>query len=55
MIQRQGDAEPLVKNVITLKHCAPIVGTHVMSFDTEDQVLLVSERVWTIRQWGTCV
>ena len=30
----------MVKNVMTLKSCSPIVGADVMSFDTEKEVLL---------------
>ncbi|WOG82089.1 hypothetical protein DCAR_0101250 [Daucus carota subsp. sativus] len=36
----QGEAQPLIRNVMTLKSCSPIVGVDVMSFDTEKEVLL---------------
>lgn len=35
----------MVKNVMTLKSCSPIVGADVMSFDTEKEVLLA----WRVR------
>ncbi|CAN8270830.1 unnamed protein product [Cochlearia groenlandica] len=36
----QGEHYPFVRNVITLKPCAPIEGVNVMSFETEREVLL---------------
>lgn len=36
----QGEDQPFIRNVMTLKSCSPIVGTDVMSFDTEREVLL---------------
>lgn len=38
----QGAEEPIVRNVMTLDTCAPIVGAEVMSFSSEDQLLRVS-------------
>lgn len=35
----QGESKPFVKNVFTLKSCAPIVGSHVMSFENESDLL----------------
>ncbi|XP_024377945.1 DNA polymerase delta catalytic subunit isoform X3 [Physcomitrium patens] len=40
LVTVQGEQRPMVKNVMTLKSCAPIVGADVMSFDTEKEVLL---------------
>lgn len=36
----QGENQPLIRNVMTLKSCSPIVGVDVMSFDSEKEVLL---------------
>ncbi|KAL2630232.1 hypothetical protein R1flu_014918 [Riccia fluitans] len=36
----QGESKPMVRNVMTLKTCAPIVGADVMSFESERDVLL---------------
>lgn len=41
----QGEEKPMVKNVMTLKSCSPIVGADVMSFETEKEVLLA----WRVR------
>ncbi|KAL1529097.1 hypothetical protein AB1Y20_000057 [Prymnesium parvum] len=38
----QGSSKPIVKNVFTLKECAPISGAQVLSFDTEHEML----RAW---------
>ncbi len=35
-----GERKPLIKNVMTLGGCAPIVGAEVMSFATERELLL---------------
>ncbi|KAL4579132.1 hypothetical protein LXL04_015268 [Taraxacum kok-saghyz] len=40
LVTLQGEEQPFVKNVMTLKSCSPIVGVDVMSFDTEREVLL---------------
>ncbi|KNA03069.1 hypothetical protein SOVF_212670 [Spinacia oleracea] len=40
LVTVQGEDKPLVRNVMTLKSCAPIVGVDVMSFDSEKEVLL---------------
>ncbi|KAK1371435.1 Dna polymerase delta catalytic subunit [Heracleum sosnowskyi] len=40
MVTLQGESEPLIRNVMTLKSCSPIDGVDVMSFDTEREVLL---------------
>ncbi|KAI8903729.1 DNA polymerase family B-domain-containing protein [Gorgonomyces haynaldii] len=36
----QGESQPFIRNVMTLNTCANIVGSHVMSFETEEQMLL---------------
>ncbi|KAL4183669.1 hypothetical protein AMTRI_Chr11g156270 [Amborella trichopoda] len=40
LVTLQGEDRPLIRNVMTLKSCSPIVGVDVMSFDTEREVLL---------------
>ncbi|KAK4393747.1 DNA polymerase delta catalytic subunit [Sesamum angolense] len=40
LVTLQGEDQPFVRNVMTLKSCAPIVGVDVMSFDTEKELLL---------------
>ncbi|KAK6150772.1 hypothetical protein DH2020_015704 [Rehmannia glutinosa] len=40
LVTLQGEDQPFVRNVMTLKSCSPIVGVDVMSFDTENEVLL---------------
>lgn len=40
LVTLQGQGQPLIRNVMTLKSCSPIVGVDVMSFDTEKEVLL---------------
>lgn len=40
LVTLQGEHQPFVRNVMTLKSCSPIVGVDVMSFDTEREVLL---------------
>lgn len=42
MVTVQGDSKPIIRNVMTLKSCAPIVGADVMSFDDEKDLL----RAW---------
>ena len=39
MVTRQGESAPFVKNIFTLGSCSHIVGCHVMSFDTEVELL----------------
>jgi DNA polymerase delta subunit 1 len=34
-----GEKEPFVRNIFTLKSCAPIVGSRVFSFDSEKELL----------------
>ncbi|XP_059624479.1 DNA polymerase delta catalytic subunit isoform X2 [Cornus florida] len=40
LVTLQGENQPFVRNVMTLKSCSPIVGVDVMSFDSEREVLL---------------
>ncbi|KAI8535591.1 hypothetical protein RHMOL_Rhmol10G0186100 [Rhododendron molle] len=40
LVTLQGQDQPFVRNVMTLKSCSPIVGVDVMSFDTEREVFL---------------
>ncbi|MBA0816533.1 hypothetical protein Gohar_001184 [Gossypium harknessii] len=40
LVTLQGEEQPFIRNVMTLKSCSPIVGVDVMSFDTEKEVLL---------------
>ena len=35
-----GERKPIIKNVMTLGGCAPIVGAEVMSFSSERELLL---------------
>ncbi|XP_055958058.1 DNA polymerase delta catalytic subunit-like isoform X2 [Patella vulgata] len=39
MVQRQGEADPFIRNVFTLKSCAPVVGSQVLSYQKESEVL----------------
>ncbi|XP_053625306.1 DNA polymerase delta catalytic subunit [Plodia interpunctella] len=39
MVIRQGETEPYLRNVFTLNTCAPIVGSQVLSFQTESEML----------------
>ncbi|XP_062197531.1 DNA polymerase delta catalytic subunit isoform X2 [Phragmites australis] len=40
LVTLQGEGQPFVQNVMTLKSCSPIVGVDVRSFDTERDILL---------------
>ncbi|KAK3118063.1 hypothetical protein QOZ80_9BG0693720 [Eleusine coracana subsp. coracana] len=40
LVTLQGEGQPFVQNVMTLKSCSPIVGVDVMSFETERDILL---------------
>ena len=44
MVIRQGDKDPFIRNVFTLKNYAPIVGAEVKSYDREADLLAVSFR-----------
>ncbi|XP_005098812.2 DNA polymerase delta catalytic subunit [Aplysia californica] len=39
MVIRQGDSDPFIRNVFTLKSCAPVVGSQVLSFEKESELL----------------
>ncbi|ROT70834.1 DNA polymerase delta catalytic subunit isoform X2 [Penaeus vannamei] len=39
MVIRQGEAEPFVQTIFTLKQCAPIVGSKVKSYNVEKEML----------------
>ena len=41
MVICQGDKDPFVRNIFTLNTCAPIVGSQVMSYNREDEMLAV--------------
>ncbi|KAB1210534.1 DNA polymerase delta catalytic subunit [Morella rubra] len=40
LVTLQGEHQPLIRNVMTLNSCSPIVGVDVMPFHTEREVLL---------------
>ncbi|KAI0705145.1 ribonuclease H-like domain-containing protein [Cytidiella melzeri] len=39
MVTRQGETEPFVRNIFTLNTCAPIVGSQVLSYQDESEML----------------
>ena len=39
IVKVHGESEPFVRNVFTLKNCAPIVGSDVRCFDNEKDLL----------------
>lgn len=39
IVKVHGDSEPIIRNVFTLKKCAPIVGTMVHCFENEKELL----------------
>lgn len=41
MVTNQGESSPVVRNVMTLDTCAAIIGSEVMSFKTEEELLRV--------------
>ena len=41
MVTNQGEKSPVVRNVMTLDTCAAIIGSEVMSFKTEEELLRV--------------
>ncbi|KAG0721764.1 DNA polymerase delta catalytic subunit [Chionoecetes opilio] len=53
MVIRQGEAEPFVRTIFTLKECAPIVGTQVLCFGRELDMLEVS--VFLCQSWSRFV
>lgn len=40
LVTLQGSTKPLIRNVMTLNSCSPIVGADVFSHDTEAELLL---------------
>lgn len=42
MVLRQGEKDPFVRNVFTLQSCAPIVGSQVLCFQKEAELLKVT-------------
>lgn len=40
MVIRQGERDPFIRNVFTLKSCAPIVGSQVLAFEEESSLLV---------------
>lgn len=40
VVQRQGESHPFIRNVFTVNTCAPIVGTQILSFDKEEDMLM---------------
>lgn len=49
MVTEHGSNKPLVRNVMTLGTCAPIVGSEVMSFSSEEQLLKARPSLSTCR------
>lgn len=45
LVTVHGQGAPVVKNIMTLDTCAPIIGAEVMSFKTEGELL----RRWRVR------
>lgn len=45
MVIRQGEKDPFIRNVFTLKSCAPIVGAEVLSYEKEAELLKVRSQV----------
>lgn len=41
MVLKQGQSEPFIRNIFTLNSCAPIVGSQVLCFDKETELLKV--------------
>ncbi|KAL4063167.1 DNA polymerase family B-domain-containing protein [Scleroderma yunnanense] len=39
MVTRQGDSQPFIRNIFTLNSCAHIVGSQVLSFDDQEEML----------------
>ena len=42
MVINQGDRDPFIRNIFTLKSCAPVVGSDVRSYEDEGTLLRVS-------------
>ena len=43
MVKKQGESDPFIRNVFTLNTCAPVIGSQVLSFSNEKDLLAVSE------------
>lgn len=39
MVQKQGEQEPFIRNVFTLNSCSPVVGSQVLSYKKEGELL----------------
>ena len=44
MVVRQGEHAPFIRNVFTLNTCAPVIGSHVLSYMSEKELLAVSNK-----------
>lgn len=42
MVIRQGERDPFIRNVFTLRSCAPVVGSQVISNEKESDLLKVT-------------
>lgn len=42
MVIRQGERDPFIRNVFTLRSCAPVVGSQVISNEKESELLKVT-------------
>lgn len=47
MVQRQGETEPFIRTVFTLQSCASIVGSQILCFTQEKQLLQVCINITT--------
>lgn len=45
MVQRQGETEPFIRTVFTLQSCASIVGSQILCFTQEKQLLQVDDHI----------
>ena len=41
-MKKQGEADPFIGNVFTLETCAPVIGSQVLSYSREKDLLAVS-------------
>ena len=48
MVMLQGEKDPFIRNVFTLKSCAPIAGSDVKCFDKEDELLKVQDTLYCV-------
>ena len=55
LVTEQGKDTPTVRNVMTLKSCAPIVGAEVMAFDSEAELLKVRDTAAECYMPGWCM